>query len=174
MRKTNVKAKIERNEGGYLELPIISEVVEVLETNEETRNVEDESKPINKKVIDSEIIGKIPLKIISAIQLEEYRNSDIPGFVLKDRDTYYYTEIRNFEVDVDDIIGEHKCSFGRYCCKHLSAASDADGGCAKVRGLSNTIEKYDFITLGYETFNTTHDVFVVLKCSHYVISEEKC
>ena len=134
MRKTNVKAKIERNEGGYLELPIISEVVEVLETNEETRNVEDESKPINKKVIDSEIIGKIPLKIISAIQLEEYRNSDIPGFVLKDRDTYYYTEIRNFEVDVDDIIGE----------------------------------------LGYETFNTTHDVFVVLKCSHYVISEEKC
>ena len=62
MRKTNVKAKIERNEGGYLELPIISEVVEVLETNEETRNVEDESKPINKKVIDSEIIGKIPLQ----------------------------------------------------------------------------------------------------------------
>ena len=69
MRKTNVKAKIERNEGGYLELPIISEVVEVLETNGETRNVEDESKPINKKVIDSEIIRQFESDIISGTSL---------------------------------------------------------------------------------------------------------
>lgn len=174
MRKASIKAKIERNEGGYLELHIISEVVEVQETKDETRDEGDESKPIIKKVINSEVIGKNSLKIISTMQLEEYRNSNIPGFVLKDKDTYYYAEIRDLEVDVDDIIGEHKCSFGKYCCKHLSAASDDDGGCAKVRGLSNNIEKYDFITLGYETFNTTHDVFTVLKCSHYVRSKEGC
>ena len=166
MRKTYIKAKIERNVSGYLELHIISEVVEIME-KEKIRNSEDAGKPINRKVIDSKVIGKISLKIISIMQLEEYRNSDIPGFVLKDKETYYYTELRNFGVDMDDIVGKHKCSYGKCCCKHLSAAPDAEGGCAKVRGLSNNIEKYDFITLGYETFNTTHDVFTVLKCSHY-------
>ena len=54
-------------------------------------------------------------------------------------------------------------------CQRLTAASDKNGGCGKVRAYSRCIERFDWITLGYETFNTANnDVFFVGECMNYI------
>ena len=39
--------------------------------------------------------------------------------------------------------------------------------CEKVWNLARYIEKYPWITKGYETFNTSVDTFFVAECLHY-------
>lgn len=102
--------------------------------------------------------------------LAEYRRSKIPSFVLKVDGKFYYSEIpNNISFVSSTILGTHKCAIAGMECHRLSAASDENGGCAKVRAYSSCIEKYSFIQTGYETFNTNHDSFIVVCCSHYEV-----
>lgn len=104
-------------------------------------------------------------------KLTEYRMSGIPSFMLKLDGKFYYTRIPNdINFITANILGAHQCAVVKHECSHLTAASDEEGGCAKVRDRSHCIERYPWITRGYETFNTKHDVFVVVNCLHY----EKC
>lgn len=108
------------------------------------------------------------LKEVSSEELLEIRKSGVAGFVLKIGDKLYYTELTsNINLFSVNVCGNHKCCCGQNMCKHLSAAIDEEGGCAKVRGHACGIEQYDFITKGCETFGTRHDMFVVVNCANY-------
>lgn len=105
------------------------------------------------------------LKEVSKNELIEYRQLNIPSFVLKYNGKLYYTQVDfNINFIALNLLNRHMC--GKNCC-HLSAASDENGGCLKVRQYSQGIENYPWITYGYETFATIHDSFVVADCSHY-------
>lgn len=104
------------------------------------------------------------LKKVSKKELASYRAEDVPSFVAKVDEEFYHTTIPGTISFVSaKMMGTHKCGF----CNRLSAASDRDGGCAKVRNRSKCIEKYPWIKKGYETFNTRQDSFVVVECERY-------
>ena len=78
---------------------------------------------------------------------------------------YYHIKIpKMFNLMSNTFLGKHLCG---EICRRLSAASDELGGCDKVRHHARHIELFSHIESGYETFNTNHDAFVVLKCTHY-------
>ena len=111
------------------------------------------------------------LKEVTPETLADFRKNGVPSFVLKVDGKLYHTEIPdNINFVSSSILGAHQCAVIKAECRRLSAASDEEGGCEKVRNRSNYIEKYPWITTGYETFNTKHDSFVVVNCLHY----EKC
>lgn len=125
------------------------------------------------------IISKVPiyessepmsfdLVEVTREELAVYRRSKIPSFVLKVYGKLYYCRIpNNISFVFSNILGEHKCAYAGKECDRLSPASDADGGCSKVRHRSRYIEMYPWIVTGYETFSTHHDSFVVVDCLHY-------
>lgn len=126
-------------------------------------------KVINKKEMNKEVETKcFHLKEITKEEIEIYRKSQIPSFLLKMEGKFYYTKIEpDISLVASKVLGTHQCTkLGREC-RRFSAASDEKGGCAKVREYSQKIEKYPWIITGYETFNTNHDSFVVVKCEHY-------
>ena len=127
--------------------------------------IEQISKIENKQIVS---IRQFELKTITRQQLLEFRKKRIPSFVLKDNENFFYTTI-DPEISFlsPDILGHHMCSLAPDCCDRLSPASDEDGGCAKVRNMARFIELYPWISLGYETFNTRCDAFLVAKCDHY-------
>lgn len=110
----------------------------------------------------------LPFVKVTVNQLSKYRKKGTPSLVLKSDGDFLYTGIpADLSLVAFTLIGEHKCAApGQGCC-HLSAASDEEGGCAKVRNRATYIERYPWIVSGYETFNTKHDVFVVLDCRHF-------
>ena len=121
-----------------------------------------------KKIKESSKKLVFPLRNVTSEDLEEYRKKGISSFVLKVNGKLYYSEIPdNICFTSSMILGSHLCALYKYECKRLSAASDEDGGCQKVRELSKCIEKYPWITDGYETFGTKNDSFVVANCLHY-------
>ncbi len=91
------------------------------------------------------------------------RKDGIPYFVLKEEGKLYYTVLPKVKILPLGSLMNHRCS----SCYHLSAASDANGGCAKVREFSLGIEKYSFIVKGYETVGASGDVFIVQNCENY-------
>lgn len=108
------------------------------------------------------------------------RLSGKPGLVFKIGTSLYYTAIpAGMKFFTSSNIGTHLCPD----CGHMSALPDSQGGCRKVRDKSITfsdirgsynkkqtvtgskrIEKYEFIELGYESFNTTQDSLLVISC----------
>lgn len=108
------------------------------------------------------------LSEITVDKLIEYRKSERPSFVYKADNKYYYCQIP-YQLNLvgTTFLGQHLCGCVGHECNRLSAASDEDGGCAKVRGCSRGIERYPWITKGYETFNTSTEAFIVLECEHY-------
>lgn len=111
------------------------------------------------------------LREVNLKELASYRNSEVPSFVLKTNGKIYYARIpKDISFLSSKILGMHQCANAGHECAHLSAASDDNGGCEKVRRLSQRIEDYPWISEGYETFNTKIDSFVVTQCSHY----ERC
>lgn len=147
----------------------------------------------NGVVINEEVQKKrFPLHKVSEEKLLELRIAGKPGFVAKYEGKYYYTPIpKNMRFVTQTTMWKHVCGKSGAECSRLSAASDEDGGCAKVRDLtvenylsagyelreavilSKRIEKYDFITMGFESFNTAQDSFVVAACEHYKKEEKK-
>lgn len=126
---------------------------------------------LSKKLIEDVSWDQVfPLKEVSNEELRTYRKSGNPGFVLKLGEKLYYTELtEDISLFAMDLLGKHKCVDGDKICKRLSALSDEEGGCAKVREFSTGIERYDWIAKGYETFGTKHDAFVVVECDHYEV-----
>lgn len=110
------------------------------------------------------------LKEISPAKLKEKRDNKVPSFVLKQDGVLYYTEIkRSFNLVGTTLIGEHTCSR----CNRLSALPDEKGGCEKVRKYATGIERFPWVTKGYETFGTRTDCFVVVKCEKFEAYPEK-
>lgn len=112
----------------------------------------------NEEVVTTET----PLMKTTAEELQTYREK-FSGLVVKIDGISYYTRINS----KSHVIFSKK--FGGYMCTsciHMSATSDDEGGCAKVR-LGEYIERYPWIIEGYETFNTSRNVFIITKCQHY-------
>lgn len=126
-------------------------------------------KIVYKELIDEQMEPLyFDLVEITPEELDVYRSKEIPSFVLKVDGKLYYTSIPdNLSFVSSTILGEHKCSAVKRECRRLSAASDENGGCAKVRNYSQCIERYPWISVGFESFNTKHDSFVVISCSNY-------
>ena len=104
------------------------------------------------------------LKKVSEEELASYRIKKVPSFVAKVDGEIFYTKIpKSISFVYAKMMGTHQCGF----CNRLSAASDKEGGCAKVRNRSRGIEKYPWIKTGYETFGTRQDSFVVINCERY-------
>jgi len=125
------------------------------------KNVEVKEKIIGEP--KKEVL-KIPIRRVLAPEIAALRVSGKPGFLLKKGDDLFYAEIKKHG-DIECLFDmPHKCADH---CKHLSAASDENGGCAKIRNKDTYIERYPWIRLGYETFNTKDDVFVIAICNHH-------
>ncbi len=114
---------------------------------------------------------KYPLAEVTIDQIKTLRRTEIPSFLLKENGKYYYAKIpSNMNLTSSCLLGRHQCSCPSHVCAHLSAATDEEGGCVKVRDLEKEIERYPFISCGYETFNCKHNCFVVLSCNHFEIA----
>ena len=121
------------------------------------KKVSEQTKPMSFKLTE-----------VTPEKLKEYRKNGTSSFVLKEDGILYHAEIpNNISFVSSEILGPHRCAKAGHECHRLSAASDENGGCAKVRDMSTGIERYPWITAGYETFNTNHDVFCVVECHHY-------
>ena len=111
-----------------------------------------------------EVLKSFPLREISLEELEQLRNQKIPGFVLKEYDKYYFAHIpENEKILCIQNFCSHQCAN----CNRMSAESDECGGCQKVRTGARYIENFEWIDIGYETFNTRLNVFFVSQCSHH-------
>lgn len=109
---------------------------------------------------------------ITLEELVKLRMGSFPFLVLKNDGKFYFSEVeRNFNPSFDSI-GIHMCSYGSTVCHRLSAATDENGGCAKVRDRLG-IEMYPWISDGIETVNTQNDSFIVLSCLHHQISDSR-
>jgi len=130
----------------------------------------------HEKVLKTRVtnVAEIPLRKVTIKEIVELRNSGVPGFIFKKEDTLFYSQmdskkrvlIQSLFTDVEI----HKCAD---YCKHLSAACDEKGGCEKVRNKATFIERYDWIKLGCEVFNTNYDMLYVARCSHHESNYQK-
>lgn len=119
-----------------------------------------------------------PLIPVNSLSGLEHRQSGKPGLVLKtDNKSVLFKELP-FSKSIHLKTGKHLC----FECQHCSAASDAEGGCSKIRDFfprPNTpsrekwefsncrLEKYPFITEGYEAFNVYREFLIVCKCDKF-------
>lgn len=159
--KTKIITKMELIDRKFLIQNAIKYEYEIVESKSIT-NIKNkrEEKLIN---IEKKEIAKFKLKKIKEDEIKNLRANGIPGFILKEKGNYYYTEINNNSKFLSStLLGTHICTN----CKHLSAFPDELGGCARIRNNCSNIEKFDFITLGYETFNVLQECFVVIKCKN--------
>lgn len=186
----NTKTSIAKNEKKFKTTKEVAEVtknivlegVEILRaekittTFEVVREIHPKTNKPFKMVYKKQIDEKVEplcfsLTEVTPEMLADYRKKGVSSFVIKVDGKLYYSEIpNNISFISSTILGLHKCASAGHECNRLSAASDEEGGCEKVRNYSNCIERYPWITSGYETFNTKHDSFVVVNCLHY----EKC
>lgn len=135
---------------------------------------------IGRYTPDDQSKSELFLIEVSEDEMLNHRASHIPGLVLVANGRIFYAPISE---NVTLQLGKHQCCLDGKICKHLSALPDENGGCPKVRDLfinsingrytnlkeSKRIEKYDFIALGYETFNLgDYENFTVFSCAHYI------
>ena len=122
-------------------------------------------------------IAKIPneLQAVSKEQLLRIRKEGVPIFILKVGEQIFFSQVNSY-FNTSGILGNvHQCSVNSITCARVSAASDANGGCQKVRdiGKAKRIEKYDFILLGYEFANVKNDCLVVGVCKNFKEARQK-
>ena len=128
------------------------------------------SKVIRQEMV-AETIEPLVLNLVEITpeQLDEKRKNGTPSFVLKTNGNFYYSEIPDkINLMSFNLLGHHQCAVVNKECSRLNAASDENGGCARIRDQYERIEKYPWITTGYQTFNTKHDCFFVIDCEHYI------
>ena len=142
------------------------EIVTKLENSNNRRQVTNLCRlKLDEKV---EKLKTFHLTEISVTTLNKYRKKGIPSFLLKIDGKLYHTEIpETLSFENAKLLGAHRCALVWHECQRLLATSDENGGCKKVRDRVKRIERYPWITVGYETFNTKHDCFIVIECSHY-------
>lgn len=166
-KKENVIKSIVLDGTSALRIEVLTTFFDVLYqlNSQATRRI----KVLSKVEVGSKTSNcTFPLTEVTPKMLSVYRSSEAAGFVLKVDGKFYYTKIpKNSNFSPFPFIGEHKCSTVGHECRRLSAKSDEQGGCAKVRDRYKCIENYPWITKGYETFNTFVESFVVIDCLHY-------
>ncbi len=111
----------------------------------------------------------IPLQKVTPAQLAELRLIIDRGFVVKgihSKDLFFgdISALPNVRLMLTqgEVIS-HICN----SCSRQSALPDEQGGCAKCRNFAKEIEKFPWITSGYEFWGNTSDVFMVTTCDHY-------
>ncbi|MBR3255584.1 MAG: hypothetical protein IKF97_05160 [Clostridia bacterium] len=141
----------------------------------------------NKETGKDHFIRKYKLEpIVShhSIKLNEVSNDDItqarlsktPGFIYKKDGKLYYAAISSRLHFGEFKLGEnmhHQCSYGHFDCKRFSPLPFSKGGCPKISDIRLRIERYNFVTDGYEVFNTNSNCMVVLKCTNYEQTSER-
>lgn len=139
---------------------------------------------------DNSLIGEYILKKINPSLLFDLRLSKNPYFLLKSNGKYAITPIPQGLSLINTCKSPHLCSTCEHCYalpeKHKVCNQNGSerSGCAKICDMSpeeytdmpfetriqesHRLEKYDFITLGFETFNCQPtNTFTVLKCANY-------
>ena len=134
---------------------------------------------VSKEVLSSESKNKrYELKKVSKSELKELRKTtSAPAVIIKKCGICYWAEL-DPSCEKLDLMSHFKLGRMHYCaaagkeCARLSAASDECGGCAKVRDRGNLkrIERYPWITDGYQTLNMRNPVFFVSNCDHYALA----
>ena len=133
---------------------------------------------VSKEVLSSESKNKrYELKKVSKDELKVLRKTSMPALIIKKCGICYWAELDK-SCEKLDFMNHFKLGMMHYCasagkeCARLSAASDECGGCAKVRDRGNLkrIEKYSWITDGYQTLNMRNPVFFVSNCEHYMLA----
>lgn len=123
-----------------------------------------------------------PFQIVSEKELMKRRIEGKPIFVLYKKGFRFYTEIPKLSFSALHSIAKTKCTKNTDCCERLLPMPTDIGGCDKVFDLNldryssdeytlqellvlaKRIDKYPFITAGFETYNTTYPLFVVMEC----------
>ena len=124
------------------------------------------------KLIDTQkkVLKEYKLEKIDKKDIPQLKKSGVPGIIIKINNEYYYSKVKfNNKFYHIEFIKPHLCAN----CMRLSALPDELGGCKKVRERKKSMERYPFIFLGYETFNTSLDCFTVCQCCNYEPYEEK-
>lgn len=133
---------------------------------------------ISRDVLESVNKNKrYELKKVCENELKKLRKTHAPALIIKMNGVCYWGELDS-SCERLDFMNRFKLGYMHYCatagkeCARLSAASDECGGCAKVRDRGNAkrIEKYPWITDGYQTVNIRIPVFFVSRCNHYVLA----
>lgn len=102
---------------------------------------------------------------VTELELLQLRKNHVPSLVLKIGENLYHTELKKgMTVSITPC---HCCNDPNHDCKRLLALPFEEGGCQKVEKFARRIENYPFITIGYETFWTQHNVLVVIECKNY-------
>lgn len=142
----------------------------------ETEKQEKQDKNIRLEIEEGNTVIQpiaFALTEVTLEQLRAYRRKKIPSFILKRHGKIYFAQIpKDLNLRSANILGDHQCAMGEDICYRLSAASDEEGGCAKVRDCypDRCIENYPWIGVGYQISNSVpgHNVFVVTQCDHFL------
>lgn len=178
MKKTSTPKKVkkfnkvtEKFQNIFLDGNILraEKVITTFEVKKEVDENNHLGKLISEKIIDEKVIPlNFPLVEVTTEELAIYKKNGVSSFVLKMDGKFYYSSIpKDMNLVSCETLSFHKCALSKRECHRLSAASDENGGCAKVRDGASNIERYPWITAGYETFNTKYDCFAVFNCLHY-------
>ena len=110
------------------------------------------------------------LNEVAPEDLPSIRRKGIPGIVIKTDGKYYYSPIKEgTSFDSNLLGGVHKCCCADKLCSRLSALSDEEGGCSKVRARVKKIENYPQIKEGFEVHhNGLDDALIVNLCEDFV------
>lgn len=141
------------------------------ETEITMRRYGDLLRGFDKKILNTKTETlKSELSPINSNDIEALRNNkDNAYFLLKCEGKFFVAKIpKDASLMSCRILGHHKCASIGEECKRLSAASDEDGGCKKVRNRVKRLEDYPWIISGYQTIGCKYDnTFVVVNCLNY-------
>lgn len=126
------------------------------------------------QIVDFEVINFKPITREEIIKKRV--NKEVGVVMVVDGETYFASVSEKVRLETLLEAKLHKCG----CCKRLSAKSDECGGCEKIRDypigeeenirtIQNKmrIEKYPFITEGFDAVNTYKRETIVLECEHF-------
>lgn len=128
----------------------------------------------------SKQVDKFPITRVTRSQIKNYRLDGKPYCLIKSNGRYVIAPIPD-NLSLTNVTCKHLCSV----CDHCFARPESEGGCSKICDLSADeysdlsenqaidesmrLEKYDFITTGFETIGTNGaNVFIVMNCNHFV------
>lgn len=119
-----------------------------------------------------------PLREVTLVELLNLRFSKKPGLVLKVKGQFFYTQIqKDLRLNGNHTPYIHLCGDGcKKVCKHCPKVDAWTVDFHRKQGhsfrnaviLSGRIEKYDFIPMAFESFNTTLDAYGIIECKIFV------
>lgn len=130
-----------------------------------------EIKKLRGKKMSQEEIERLRDMGVSETEIERLSKKQVPSLVIKKDGKLFWTAI-----DPKSTITwttTHCCSDGQHDCAKCISKPSSEGGCDKTFNFSCEIEKHDFVILGYETFGTPKDSYIVVVCRDYVDEEHR-